>query len=114
MNRSRHQLTAQAYGYDQRLEAFGSEGTLLFDNVRPTTVQASTRAAAATKDPSPTLFLDCYADSYHLELEAFVTPVQTGTPCSPEYLDGKRALELACAAAESAATGRTVRIATDF
>jgi myo-inositol 2-dehydrogenase/D-chiro-inositol 1-dehydrogenase len=94
------------------LEAFGSEGTLLFDNVRPTTVQA--RAAAATKDPSPTLFLDRYADSYLLELEAFVTTVQTGTPCSPEYLDGKRALELACAGAESAATGCTVRIATDF
>jgi myo-inositol 2-dehydrogenase/D-chiro-inositol 1-dehydrogenase len=103
---SRH----SAYGYDQRLEAFGSQGMLLVDNTRPTTVRAFTATATSAQDPSATQFLDRYDDSYRLELDAFVTAVQSGTPCSPGYLDGMRALELAYAAAESASTGCSVRL----
>ena len=103
---SRH----SAYGYDQRLEVFGSEGMLLVDNTRPTTVRAFNETATSAQDPGPSLFLDRYNDSYRLELDAFVAAVQSGTRCSPRYLDGMRALELAYAAAESASTGRSVRL----
>ena len=75
---SRH----SANGDDQRLEAFGSDGMLLVDNVRPTTVRAFTETVTAAQDQSPTLFLDRYDESYRLELDAFVTAVRSGTPAA--------------------------------
>ncbi|MFE4835246.1 inositol 2-dehydrogenase [Arthrobacter sp. NPDC056691] len=103
---SRH----SAYGYDQRVEAFGSEGMLQAGNVLPTTVQCSTGRGTGQGDPNLNFFLERYADAYRAELDAFVDFVISGVEPSPSYLDGMRALELAVAAAESAKTGRSVGI----
>ena len=46
---SRH----SAYGYDQRLEAFGSDGMLQVDNTRPTTVRASPRQPPRRRTRTP-------------------------------------------------------------
>lgn len=103
---SRH----SSYGYDQRLEAFGSEGALMVENPLPTTVRHSYRQATRQQDTSPTYFVDRYAESYRRQLRAFVTAIRDHTPASPNYADGMAALHLAYAAAQSAATGRSVRI----
>jgi myo-inositol 2-dehydrogenase / D-chiro-inositol 1-dehydrogenase len=98
------------YGYDQRLEAFGDQGMLAADNPLPTTVRHSSPGGIGRHDASPTYYLDRYSQSYRRQLHAFVTAIETGTPCSPGYVDGLWALELAYAAAESAVTGRVVRV----
>ncbi|PBC46945.1 inositol 2-dehydrogenase [Rhodococcus sp. ACS1] len=99
-----------AFGYDQRLEAFGSTGMLTAGNVAPTTVR---RYGSNGTEEAPAyfpFFLERYAQAYRAELDAFALSIRTGDPCSPGFDDGVAALVLANAAAESAATGKTVAI----
>lgn len=103
---SRH----SAYGYDQRLEAFGSDGMLSVGNVSPTTVRRYTADAVAQAVPYEPFFLERYATAYRRELDHFVAAESAGGPCSPGLDDGVAALVLAEAAAESAASGRTIPV----
>lgn len=103
---SRH----SAYGYDQRLEAFGSQGMLRADNISPTTVRSFGPLGVEGADPYEPFFLERYAAAYRHELDHFVDAVRTGSRCFPGFEDGMAALILADAAAESAATGKTVSV----
>lgn len=103
---SRH----SSYGYDQRLEAFGSEGMLNAGNVSPTTVRKYSAAGTEETDAYLPFFLERYADAYRNELDSFAQAVRNGTACSPGFDDGVQALVLANAAEESARSGRTVKI----
>ena len=103
---SRH----SAYGYDQRLEAFGGQGMLRADNISPTTVRSFGTLAVEGADPYEPFFLERYAAAYRSELDRFIESVRTRTPCSPGFDDGMAALVLADAAAESAATGKTITV----
>ena len=98
-----------AYGYDQRIEAFGAKGMLQAHNPTPTAVVATTDAGARGDKPFH-FFLERYASAYRAELEHFLavlagqaTPLVTGE-------DGRRALLLADAAHESMRTGRVVEV----
>lgn len=99
-----------AYGYDQRVEAFGSLGTLEARNQHPTSVRLSTAAATESAPPIHHFFLDRYTPAYRAELEAFLTCLETGAAPSPSFDDGRAALALADAAAASLRTGQTVRL----
>jgi myo-inositol 2-dehydrogenase/D-chiro-inositol 1-dehydrogenase len=103
---SRH----SAFGHDQRLEAFGSEGMLTAGNLTPTSVRKFTAAGAEETDPYLNFFLERYAEAYRAELDSFVQSVRTGMPCSPGFDDGVQALVLANAAEESARSGRVVKV----
>lgn len=104
---SRH----SAYGHDQRLEAFGSEGLLTAGNMTPTTVRSYTAGGAEQSDAYLPFFLERYAQAYRNELDSFVRSIRGGTACSPGFDDGVMALVLANAAEESARSGRAVKIA---
>ncbi|WP_427133665.1 inositol 2-dehydrogenase [Pseudarthrobacter sp. S9] len=103
---SRH----SAYGYDQRLEAFGSTGMLQAANISPLTVRKYAADAVEQAVPYEPFFLERYAAAYRRELDHFVGAVRSGSTCSPGIDDGVAALVLAEAAGESAATGRTVPV----
>ncbi|MHC8609837.1 inositol 2-dehydrogenase (plasmid) [Paenarthrobacter ureafaciens] len=103
---SRH----SSYGYDQRLEAFGSEGMLNAGNVSPTTVRKYSAAGTEETDAYLPFFLERYVDAYRNELDSFAKAIRNGTACSPGFDDGVQALVLANAAEESARSGRTVKI----
>jgi myo-inositol 2-dehydrogenase/D-chiro-inositol 1-dehydrogenase len=103
---SRH----SAFGHDQRLEAFGSEGMLTAGNLTPTSVRKFTAAGAEGADPYLNFFLERYAQAYRAELDNFVQSIRTGVPCSPGFDDGVQALVLANAAEESARSGRVVKV----
>jgi len=103
---SRH----SAYGYDQRVEAFGSEGMLSATNVQSSTIRAYTANRVEAADPYPNFFLERYAEAYSLELTAFGEGILTGNVTSPTYDDGRAALVLANAALESAKTGKAVKV----
>ena len=68
-----------AFGYDQRVEAFGELGMLTVENLRPTGVRFADGTATEVADPYLTFFLDRYIPSYRAELDHFVTAVETGT-----------------------------------
>ena len=97
-----------AYGYDQRIEAFGAKGMLISANPTPTQVERWGGSATAAKPPLHHFFIERYAASYVAEIEAFVEAVEQGRQPSPTFEDGRQALILADAAGEAAKTGRVV------
>jgi myo-inositol 2-dehydrogenase/D-chiro-inositol 1-dehydrogenase len=98
-----------SYGYDQRLEVHGSKGRLLAGNRTATSVELADANAVASDKPLY-FFLERYADAYRAELTAFVDAVVAGKPMPVGAADGRRALELAEAAAKSVKTGRPVAL----
>jgi myo-inositol 2-dehydrogenase/D-chiro-inositol 1-dehydrogenase len=100
-----------AFGYDQRLEAFGADGMLTAQNQAATSVRRSGAAGTETAPPYLAFFLDRYTPAYRAELDHLVSCVEQGKAPSPGFADGRAALVLADAANESMKTGQAVRVA---
>ncbi len=97
------------YGYDQRIEAHGSDGLLRAGNVVPTTVEVA-NASGFRSDPVLPFFLERYAAAYRAELDAFVRAARGERAARPDGEDGLRALLLADAAAAAAKSGRVQHV----
>ena len=96
------------YGYDQRVEAFGSGGMAASDN--PLTHTGMRRSAAGTSAPPiPYFFLDRYIPSYVEEWKAFVAYVDGGGPSPVTANDGRAPLVIGLAAWRSVRENRPVR-----
>jgi myo-inositol 2-dehydrogenase/D-chiro-inositol 1-dehydrogenase len=98
------------YGFDQRVEVFGSKGMVMNQNHRPTTVRRWSSTATDAGQPLLNFFLERHADSYRVELNAFLDALHNGRPMPSTPQDGLRALHLANCAFESATTGRLVKV----
>jgi len=98
------------YGYDQRMEIFGSTGMLLNENLRPTTVRRWGKTGTEVRDPLLNFFLERYAEAYKVEFDQFVDALENGSPMPTTPHDGRQALRLADCALESALTGRAVNV----
>ncbi len=103
---SRH----SAYGYDQRIEAFGARGMLQVGNIGDSIVRAYTAESVDAQASYHTFFLERYADAYRLELAAFVDAIRSGETRNPGFEDGRAALLLADAAVRSAAEGVSIAV----
>ena len=99
-----------AYGYDQRLEAFGDLGALEAGNWTATTVRAASATQTDAAGPILNFFLERYMPAFEAELDEFVQAVKADREPAVGFADGRAALVLAEAAAESVATGRAVRV----
>jgi myo-inositol 2-dehydrogenase / D-chiro-inositol 1-dehydrogenase len=99
-----------AFGYDQRLEAFGGLGMLTAANQLPTSVRFSGAAQTEVAAAYFNFFLDRYAAAYQAELDHFVASVENGTVPSPGFDDGRAALLLADTAVQSLFSGATVDV----
>lgn len=96
------------YGYDQRLEVFGSNGCLVADNPPVTQVRAY-RSDGVGSDRLQSFFLDRYAESYCDEMAAFLDAVRGDLELPVTGHDGLRAVLLALACRKSLAENRPVR-----
>ena len=97
------------YGYDQRLEVFGSGGMVSVGNPKPHTAVHSSREG----DSGPPLlhfFLDRYAESFVEELRAFVAAASGREQVSVTGADGRAPVVMALAAQRSLQEGRPVRL----
>ncbi len=99
-----------AYGYDQRIEAFGEKGMLISSNQQATTLERHGKHGIR-RDPLLYFFIDRYAESYRRELDAFVLAVEAGTTPPIGFEDGRRALMIAEAGVQSAKSGMPVALA---
>ena len=96
------------YGYDQRVEAFGSGGMAASEN--PLTHTGMRRSAAGTISQTiPYFFLDRYIPSYIEEWKAFVGYIADGGPSPVSAEDGRAPLVIGLAAWKSYREGRPVR-----
>ena len=98
-----------AYGYYQRIEAFGEHGMLVSGNQRATTLERHDRSGIRV-DPLLHFFLDRYAQSYRNELAEFIAAVMAHTRPPIGIEDGRRALMIAEAGVRSAKTGAPVAL----
>jgi myo-inositol 2-dehydrogenase/D-chiro-inositol 1-dehydrogenase len=98
------------FGYDQRLEAFGSEGMLSVGNQHQTSVRLSNATQTEAAPEYLNFFLDRYTPAYRAELDHLITAMEQGSQPNPGFADGREALALADTALESLRTGQTVRL----
>lgn len=99
-----------AFGYDQRLEAFGADGALSADNLTDTAVRKSSATQTEARSRIMDFFLERYVDAYSRELNDFIEAADAGQPVTPSVRDGLAALRLAEAAGVSASSGQVVHL----
>ncbi len=97
------------YGYDQRVEVFGSGGVLRSENVFPDEVTLST-ANCVERGLPKNFFMDRYLASYQAELETFVRCIAEDRPTPVTVHDGRAPVVMALAAQKSLAEGRPVKL----
>ncbi len=92
------------YGYDQRIEVFGSKGCITADNETPNNTTLYT-ADGVTKEKPLWFFLERYNDAFIAEENAFVDACLNDRPTAVGAFDGLQPVRIAIAAKESCEKG---------
>ncbi|EGT0661483.1 D-chiro-inositol-2-dehydrogenase IolG2 [Citrobacter sp. EC_71] len=101
------------YGYDQRVEVFGSEGMAYADNVSESTVKVFNSQHCVMKNPLPD-FTVRYREAYRTEILHFIDSVLHHMPVVCTGEDALLAQRIAIAAQQSLKSGLPVKIASDI
>jgi myo-inositol 2-dehydrogenase/D-chiro-inositol 1-dehydrogenase len=97
------------YGYDQRVEAFGSDGAISTDN--HTAYRATLSDAQGVHAPLPLhFFLERYTESYINEMRAFIHAVEQDAPPPVTGADGRAPVVIGLAAWQSVKENRPVKV----
>lgn len=97
------------YGFDQRIEAFGSGGMVQTANQHNDNLLRTTAEGFARQSPLKHFFLERYEASFAHALDEFVSALRERRAPSATQRDGRNALVIARACEESRTTGRVVR-----
>ena len=97
------------YGYDQRVEVFGSGGAARTGNWHPNAVTISD-ASSVRRDLPMRFFLDRYIDSYVYEMTAFVDAVENDKAVPVTGRDGRAPVAMALAGMRSMRENRPVKL----
>jgi myo-inositol 2-dehydrogenase / D-chiro-inositol 1-dehydrogenase len=98
-----------SYGYDQRIEVFGSGGMARASNHRETHVETASDDGYS-RDKALPFFLERYADAYRIQLDRFLRLVGGESLDLPSGDDGLRVLQIATAAQQSLQQGSPVAL----
>lgn len=98
------------YGYDQRVEVFGSKGMVTSSNLLKTGVERFGAANTGARDTLLPSFMERYLPTYATELNYFVDAVSNGRKIESDFRSGRNAVLLADAARRSMTSGELVRI----
>jgi len=97
------------YGYDQRVEVFGSKGAAIAENDLPNTVKLYNESGVIGEKPLY-FFLERYKGAFVDEMAAFIDAVQNNKPVSVTGEDGLADMYAALAAGKSLKEGRPVKV----
>ena len=98
-----------SYGYDQRLEAFGSKGQVAISNDTASSAVVSD-ASGVTAEKPLYFFLERYMQAYAAEVEAFVAAVRDDAPVPVGIDAGLQSVLIGVAAKKSLELGRPVKL----
>ena len=98
------------YGYDQRVEVFGSKGMVISNNQTPTSLERYTSTSTNEKEPIHFFFIERYEQAYRDQFNEFVKCVEDKTKPLVGFEDGRNALIIANAAYESLESGKAIDI----
>ena len=97
------------YGYDQRVEVFGSEGVVVISNNTPDTAVVSN--ASGIHAPLPLFFfIERYTEAYVAEMKEFIECIQQDTSPPVTGIDGRIPVVMGYAAKKSYQDNRPVRL----
>lgn len=97
------------YGYDQRVEAFGSKGQIQVGNVAESTTVISDGSGVIAEKPQ-FFFLQRYMEAYSNEVTSFINAVVNNTETEVNVVDGLKPVLIGLAAKKSLSLGRPVKI----
>jgi len=97
------------YGYDQRLEVFGSEGMIMIDNNTHDNHTYYDKKGSHGSLPL-NFFMDRYIESYAIEMETFINAVFKNEEIPVSGKDGLISVAIGLAAKKSVAENRPVRL----
>jgi myo-inositol 2-dehydrogenase/D-chiro-inositol 1-dehydrogenase len=106
INNSRH----CSYGYDQRVEVFGSKGMVISGNRRDYASEKFLGSKTAIKRPLLNFFIDRYEKAYQLQLDDLVYLVQKRKNPRASFEEGRKAIIIANAAYKSLKFNKVVKI----
>jgi len=97
------------YGYDQRVEVFGSGGMVMVSNKMPDSAVVSDASGAHGSLPL-FFFVERYTESYVVEMKEFVECVQQDKTPSVTGIDGRIPVVMGYAAKKSVRENRPVKL----
>ncbi|NQY30473.1 MAG: inositol 2-dehydrogenase [Flavobacteriaceae bacterium] len=100
---------ATTYGYDQRVEAFGTKGNANCNNIFDNSVEVTNEEGTSSDKPMY-FFLERYEDAYYQESVAFIACIQDKKAVSVGIEDALESALMAFAAKRSLDENRNVRI----
>ena len=98
------------YGYDQRVEAFGSKGMIISNNQTPTSIERYNKVSTSSKEPVLHFFIERYAQAYKDQFNHFIECIKNNIKPSVTFEDGRNALIIANAAYASHKQKKTIEI----
>ena len=98
------------YGYDQRVELFGSKGMVVSENRKPHELKKYNMEFVDKREPYLNFFIERYQEAYMNSITSFVEAIIEKKQVSVGFEDGRRALLLAEAAYKSVKSGRFEKI----
>ena len=101
------------YGYDQRVEVFGSKGMVISNNQTINSLERYTTSSTSSKDLIHFFFIERYQQAYRDQFNSFVETIKTNKKPKVTFDDGQKALIIANAAYESYQNKKTVDINYD-
>lgn len=98
-----------AYGYDQRVEVFGSKGAIQIENNYPNSATISS-GESIHRDRPLYFFVERYMDSYRTEMRLFVEAIREDKPTPVGGMDGRIPVVMGLAARKSFDENRPVKL----
>ncbi len=99
-----------SFGYDQRVELFGSKGMLISGNKSKNETEIFTKNNTSQKKPLLNFFIDRYVDAYRLQLDELALYSRKKKSPISSFEDGRRALIIAKAASQSLKQRKQIKI----
>ena len=99
-----------SFGYDQRVELFGSKGMIISENKRKNETSYYSNNSTSNKSPLMNFFVERYKDAYKNQLYDFSKFIKKNIKPLAEFEEGRRALIMANAARKSLITKKIEKL----
>ena len=99
-----------SFGYDQRVELFGSKGMVISENKRKDEISIYSNSSTSSKSPLMYFFVERYKDAYKNQLYDFAKFIKKNVKPLALFEEGRRALIMANAAKKSISSKRIEKL----
>ena len=99
-----------SFGYDQRVELFGTKGMIISENKRNNEISFHSNNSTSSKSPLMHFFVERYKDAYKNQLYDFAKFIKKNIKPLALFEEGRRALIMANAAKKSITSKRIEKL----